>query len=224
MIKQIKTFLIIILMIFSFYYTKKIAVFVQDSTPLKKEIMSFKENNSVSSINAKIDGETIVPGINGLSVNVKASYNKMKTYNVFNETGIVYEEKSPDISVKDYPDKIIVSGNKQKNSISLIVSNRNKNIKYLKELGLKYTYLHTSDFCIIKDKNYCNNKKPIVKISNELNNTNFIKNIKDINKGSIIYLDDDLDQLYIDVLSKHINFYGLKVLDLKDHLSENNHI
>ena len=88
-------------MIFSFYYTKKIAVFVQDSTPLKKEIMSFKENNSVSSINAKIDGETIVPGINGLSVNVKASYNKMKTYNVFNETGIVYEEKSPDISVKD---------------------------------------------------------------------------------------------------------------------------
>ena len=224
MLNKVKIVSIILLMIFSFYYTQKVAIYVQNETPLKKEILTYKEENNISSINAKIDGDTIIPGMNGLSVNVEASYNKMKTYNVFNETRIVYEEKTPTITIKDYPEKIITSGNKQKNSISIIISNNNKSVEYLKKLGIKYTYIHTNEFCIFKNENYCNNKKPIVKISTELNNTNFIKNIKDVNKGSIVYLDDNLDEMYIDVLVKHINFYGLNVLNLKDHLSESNHI
>ena len=224
MLNKVKIVSIILLMIFSFYYTQKVAIYVQNETPFKKEILTYKEENNISSINAKIDGDTIIPGMNGLSVNVEASYNKMKTYNVFNETRIVYEEKTPTITIKDYPEKIITSGNKQKNSISIIISNNNKSVEYLKKLGIKYTYIHTNEFCIFKNENYCNNKKPIVKISTELNNTNFIKNIKDVNKGSIVYLDDNLDEMYIDVLVKHINFYGLNVLNLKDHLSESNHI
>ena len=68
--KAIKVFGILTLMIFSFYYTEKVALYAQDNTALKKEILTFKENNKAPSVNAKIDGDYIIPGLDGLEINV----------------------------------------------------------------------------------------------------------------------------------------------------------
>ena len=219
-----KIFSVIILMIFSFYYTEKIAIYAQNNTPLKKEIIVFKENNQSASLNATINGNEIIPGINGLAVNVEKSYNVMKTYNTFIENELIYDEIKPSISVSDYPEKIIVAGNSFKKAISIIVSNKNQNIKYLKHYNINYTYISDTKYCVIIDENSCYFYKQRVKPSILLNNSNFIKNINEIKTGSIIYLADDLDKMYIDVLVKHIKFYNLNIYNLDNLLSESNHI
>ena len=215
---------IIVLMIFSFYYTEKIALYAQNNTPLKKEIIVFKENNNISSLNATINGSEIVPGINGLTVDVEKSYNTMKTYNTFRESNIVYEEVKPSISLADYPEKTIVSGNSQKKAVTILISNKNINVNYFKELNVNYTYLNETKFCVVLDEDSCYFSKQKVKPTITLNNSNFIKYINDVKSGSIIYVDDDLDKIYIDVLIKHIKFYNLNILKLDTHLSESNHI
>ena len=215
---------IIILMIFSFYYTEKIAIYAQNNTPLKKAIVVFKNNNSVASLNASINGNEITPGINGLTVNVEKSYNSMRTYNTFIENNIVYEEVKPNVSVSDYPDKIITSGNPQKRAVSIIISSNNINIDYLKENNIRYTNINNTKYCLINQDNNCMFSRQKVKLSTVLNNSNFIKNIDTIKSGSLIFIDDNLDQLYLDILIKHIKFYNLNILKLDDHLNESNNI
>lgn len=222
--KYFKSFVIIIFMIFSFYYTEKIAVIAQNNTPLKKEIVTFKEDNIISSINAKIDGNEITPGLNGLVVNVEKSYINMKSQNVFNLNSLVYDEVKPIISINDYPEKIITQGNIQRKAVSIIINFTNKNIDYLKNNNIKYTYFNNPNYCIILSESDCFSYKRRVKPTYLFNNTNFIKHISDVKNGSIIYLDDNLDEMFIDILVKHIKFYNLKVLPLEEHLSENNSI
>ena len=219
--KTFKVFSILALMIFSFYYTEKIALYVQNNSPLKKEIIVFKENNSVSSLNAQINGSEITPGINGITVNVEKSYDQMKSYNEFIENNIVYEEVKPNISLSDYPEKTIVSGNPHKKSVSLIISSNNINLEYFKKNNINYTNIKQTNFCLITEENNCLFAKQKVKPSIILNNTSFIKNIELVKSGSIILIDDNLDKMFIDVLLKHIKFYNLKIVKLDDHLSEN---
>ena len=220
--KVLKTCSIFMLMIFSFYYTEKIALYAQNTTPLKKEIKAFKESHNVSSINAKIDGNEIIPGLNGLKVNIEKSYKAMKIYNMFIEKDVVYDEIIPIISIKDYPKKIIVSGNVQRKAVSIIISKNNKNKNYFDENKIKYIYDNESKYCIILNEDNCSGIKQRVKTSVYLNNTNFIKNINKVKNGSIIYVDDNLDIMFIDILIKHIKFYNLNILLLDDHLSESN--
>lgn len=220
--KKVKRFIeIVALMIFSFYYTEKIAIYVQNKTPLKKEIMSFKERNKIDSINAVVDGEYIIPGIYGKIVNENKSYDAMKIYNVFNESKIVYDEIEPELTVKDYPSKIIRSGNKEKNAVSILIDKYSKNSDIFDEEKLKYTTIDSTSYCIIINDDYNCNKgykvKPLV-----LNNSNFLRNINNIVPGTIIYISDDLSENYVYLIIKHINFHNLNVLTLDEHLTEKN--
>ena len=218
--KYVKVLGIISLMLFSFYYTEKIALYAQNNTTLKKEILTYKETEKVASVNAVVTGNTITPGINGLEINVNKSYNAMKSSNVFDEYNLVYDEIKPNISVIDYPDKIINSGNIEKKAVSIIISNQNNNIDYLNEIKVPYSYLHNDNYCVVIDNTTCDNNLRKVKPSYILNNTNFVKYVKDISSGSIIYLSDDFDRMYIDILLKHIKYFDLNILKLDDHLTE----
>jgi len=224
MSKNIKVVGIVFLMIFSFYYTDKIAMYVQNNTPLKKEIIVFKDNNIVPSINAEINSDGIIPGINGLIVNVNKSYNKMKSDNVFSEYKLVYDEVKPEISINENTKKTIIKGNKNKNAISIIIDNYSKIGDLLNEYEFKYDYINKTNYCILINNNCDNDKRLKVKPSFILNNSNFIKFVGNIDKGDIIYISDNLDDIYIDILSKHVKYYNLKSLYLNEHLSENNHL
>lgn len=218
---KVKIISILSLMMFSFFYTEKIASYVQNKTPLKKQILTYKENNNISPIDAKIEKENVIPGINGKSVDVNKSYNEMKYQNKFNESSIVYKEEPPDVSIDDYPNIIITRGNPEKKSTSIIITKHNQNLNYLKEKNINFDFIDKIKYCLITSFSNCNNtSKQKVKASYELTNTNFIKYIKYVDKGSIIYLSDDLDVLYIDILLKHLKFYNIKVLNLETHLSE----
>ena len=221
--KSFKVFSIIILMIFSFYYTEKIALYVQNNTPLKKEIITYKESNSIPYINAKVSGEYITPGLNGKEINVDKSYENMKLSNSFNENEIVYNEVTPSISLDDYPSKIINRGNLNKKGVSIIINNNSELELYLKDNNIRYTKINNIDFCIITN-NECNNTLRKVKPSLIINNSNFLKNVNLITNGDIILIEDSIELKYINVMIKQLEYSNLRILDLKEHLSENNDI
>lgn len=57
-----------LIMVFSFYYTEKIALIVLNKNPLMQEINQEKVNYEEAFVNASIEGDYIIPGINGLLV------------------------------------------------------------------------------------------------------------------------------------------------------------
>ena len=213
----IKVFGVISLMIFSFYYTEKVALYVSNNTPLKKEIYTFKEKNENKPINATIISKSeIIPGISSLEVDVNKSYEQMKNDNIFDINKIVYKKQKPDVSIYNNKDKIIVSGNMYKNAVSLVI-NRGENL-FLDKLNIKYDYIDSSKYCINRTRD-C---KKLFKIKTSLiiTNSNFLSKIESIKAGDFIYIQDNLSDRYINILIKKLEFLNLKILSLDEHILE----
>ena len=56
---------VIILTIFSFYYTNKTIDIIRETDPIMKEIRKSNDKYYKKAINAKVVNNTIIPGING---------------------------------------------------------------------------------------------------------------------------------------------------------------
>ena len=120
-IKKLKQPLIaIILVLFSFYYTNKSIEIIREADPIMKQIRKTTEKYQLKSKNAQIIGNKIIPGQNGKEIDYEKSYNKMKNYGSYNEALTTLKEVKPTISVNDYYDKYIVSGNKEKKEVALV--------------------------------------------------------------------------------------------------------
>lgn len=209
------------LTIFSFYYTNKIALFTQDSSDLKKEIYTYSENYMDKGIDAKVDGNTIVPGINGKKVDVNRSFKEMSKINTFNENSIIYLDIKPNISVDDFPNKVIKYGNNLKNAISIIVEKKNIYKELFDSSNIKYTYLEENKYCIRINSSDCtNSNKRIVEPSFMLDSNNYLDNISNLKAGSIIYISNNIDSIYIMDFINKISFFNINTLTLEDHLSE----
>ena len=111
---------IILLSIFSFYYTNKTIEFLKDKDPIMQEIKNTKDKYTIKYLNATIIGNNIISGKNGKTINYTESYNKMKKYGTYNETLTVLKETTPKISINNNYDKYIVGGNKENKNISLV--------------------------------------------------------------------------------------------------------
>ena len=118
--KLIRGFLILLLSVFSFYYTNKSIELVREQDPIMKTIRSTSDKYNVKAVNAEIKDNTIIPGISGKEINYIETYTKMKQYGMYNEIMTTLKDVEPTISVEDYYDKYIVSGNKIKRSIALV--------------------------------------------------------------------------------------------------------
>ena len=127
--KIFETIGLISLVCFSFFYTSEISSVIKDNDDIYKQIKSIKEQYNIEPIDAKIEGNTIIPGVSGSIIDIDKSYKKMKKFNEFNANLLVYESVKPNISVNNMYDKYIISGNKNKSNVSLIfVVNDNDNI------------------------------------------------------------------------------------------------
>ena len=129
------------IMVFSFYYTEKIALIVLDKNPLMQSIREEKEEFEVDYVNAVILGDYIIPGINGLEVNVRASFYEMQELDVFNEYYLVYEQISPEVSLEDNKDKIIKQGNRKLRQVTFILANESDISEYLRSNHYKANLL-----------------------------------------------------------------------------------
>lgn len=119
--KFFKTIGLMAIVLFSFYYTEKIANFVLVNNELYQTILENKDQYEVSSIAASIEDDYIIPGLDGIKVDVKDSYYNMKAVSAFNAYYLIYKEDEPTISIEQNKDKIIKEGNKEKNSIALVL-------------------------------------------------------------------------------------------------------
>ena len=109
-----------LLVVFSFYYTEKAIHLVEQQDPIMQQIIKEKETLEEDSVDAVLEDNFILPGYNGYVVDVEASFSKMKRYGSYNENLYVFEEVSPTISVEDYYDKYISSGNGFTNTVAFI--------------------------------------------------------------------------------------------------------
>lgn len=141
-----KYFGIVAIMLFSFYYTEKIALFMRQKDPIYETISDVKENQDTTSVNAIIEDDYITPGINGLSINVSKSFQKMKSFGAFNKYYLIFDQVKPNVSLENNKDKIITKGNKLKKAVSLILTTTDTDIsQYCQENKIKTSVLINQD-------------------------------------------------------------------------------
>lgn len=162
------------IMAFSFYYTDQIATIVLNKNPLMQSIKEQKANYEVSSVNAIIDGDYIIPGINGLEVNAKDTYYNMQKLEVFNKYYLVYEQTKPEVTLEKNKDKIIKQGNPKFRQISIILEEENNISDYLKSEKIQANILVT--VATYQKNNY------FEPINNEINGFKSLENSLNISK------------------------------------------
>lgn len=158
--KIFRIFGIITLVCFSFFYTDRVMNVISDIDPLKNEIINLSKNYILSSNEAVITKDTIIPGTNGRKVNIDKSYKKMRINNVFNDNLLVFDTIYPLYKLEDNLDKYVIRGNINKKSVSIIfIINNNNSLEKLNNitsdiklnLFISYEYLFNN---INKVKNY----------------------------------------------------------------------
>lgn len=111
---------IISLAFFGFFFTEKTTSVINENDEIMIKIDDVIDKYKQDSINANIENNDIIPGIKGKKVNRNKSYKEMKKLGYFSDTLLIYDYVAPDISIENNYDKYIVSGNKNKNMVSLI--------------------------------------------------------------------------------------------------------
>ena len=138
------------LICFSFYYTESAVNIVKRNDPIMQEIVNVSSNYEEEAVDAILIDNNIIPGINGIKVDIDKSYEKMKKYGAFNSGLLVFEEVVPTISVTNTYDKFITSGNSVKQSVSLLIKLENTIylddiLEILKNKDVKVTFIVSVD-------------------------------------------------------------------------------
>ncbi|MEG2311169.1 MAG: polysaccharide deacetylase family protein [Bacilli bacterium] len=111
---------ILTLFIISFFYTEKAIIVVRQLDDIMIKIKEEKSKYETKPIDAIIINDEIIPGLWGQKVVENKSYLNMKRVGQFNPHFFEYEKVKPDISYSNNINKYVISGNEQKNSISLV--------------------------------------------------------------------------------------------------------
>jgi hypothetical protein len=82
--KYIKSILFAILVLLSFYFTDKAALFVQSKDPIMQAILTSESQINTDAVNAEIKDNYIIPGMYGKRINEVKSLMNMKANGVFN--------------------------------------------------------------------------------------------------------------------------------------------
>ncbi|WP_428908616.1 polysaccharide deacetylase family protein [Niallia sp. Krafla_26] len=91
--------------------------------PLYDEIESKANDFKVEASDAKIDQIwKALPGYNGMEVDVKASYDKMKKDGKFDENKLIFKQITPNIHLEDLPPSPIYKGHPDKPMVSFIIN------------------------------------------------------------------------------------------------------
>lgn len=228
---------LVAIMLFSFYYTEKIAVIMQNKSPIMQSIEEVEESYVVNATNATVDANYIVPGIMGRMVNKTKSYVNMKAFGIFNEYYLIFDDVKPEISLEDNKDKVIKEGNKNKKAVALLLEDGNDTIKkYLQDNKIKAdlligesTYENGSFFeQINNDKEKYKNVESLLNKNNQNTNICYIKEMEKeycikeqkylveetftLGSNNIVEAKSKLDSGAIILIKKNANLEHLKLL------------
>ncbi|MBR1679843.1 MAG: hypothetical protein IJ743_02445 [Bacilli bacterium] len=128
----------------SFYTTNQLALFMKEKDPIYQSILVLKEDYESKPFDATILDRYIIPGYNGETIDLEKSYKKMHQNGVLEQSKLVYEARTPSVTLKNHKDKIIFQGNLQKGGVSLLIDSEEFST-YFDELGISYTILTTKE-------------------------------------------------------------------------------
>ena len=123
--KLLQVTIVLVLVLFSFYYTNKTIDIIKQTDPLMKQIKEESKKYEEPAEDAKIKENKITPGKNGKEVDYDETYQKMKRYGAYNESLTVFKETTPSISIEDTYDKFVTGGNEEKRAVSLVFPIKN---------------------------------------------------------------------------------------------------
>lgn len=159
---------------------------MQNKSPIMQKINEIDDNYVVLPTNAVVNENYIIPGVMGRMVNKTKSFVNMKSFGLFNEYYLIFDDVKPDVSIDDNKDKIIKEGNKNKKAVAFLLEDGNDLIKnYLQEnkikaslLVLETTYENNTHFeRINNDKIKYKNVESLLNKNNQNKNICYIKNI-----------------------------------------------
>ena len=136
---------IVIFTIFSFYYTDKVIELSEYNNTILVSIDDFALSVDEKCIEGQINEDGIVLGYSGISVDKNKSYSNMKGIG-FKEELIEYKKNKCILNKDNNKDKYILSSNKYKNNVSLVIDINNLNYyKSMNEIAksenIKLNYL-----------------------------------------------------------------------------------
>lgn len=207
----IKLCLITSLLMFSFFYINIINNYLVENNTLLFIIEEKSELYEVSPINAYVYGNYIIPGINGLSINVYESYYSMRAYDVFIESFLVYDEVIPEISVSNYMELYIEKGNDSLRNISIIIEDNVEIENYIiKENIISNKLIDYNDLILDNVFEYINNEvEYFKKLDNLIDNKICIVNNSN----------EDLCKEYSYYLVKPMNYVNnINIIEIKNNL------
>lgn len=186
----------IVLFIFSFLYLKNSTYIIRENDHLMKILKEKQSVYNQEPIDAIITKNTMIPGINGRKINLRESYNKMKSINEFKESLLVFDTIKSKKSRNNLYDKVIISGNPKVNKISVLT-----------EEDERYCYTTSLDInedCI-KSNKYTIHVEKIT--------TNHLVKVKELVKNGIIFFLDNPKEL--DIIIKYLknNHYEIVPID-----------
>ncbi|WP_245830920.1 polysaccharide deacetylase family protein [Sediminibacillus massiliensis] len=90
---------------------------------LRSKIQAAASEFEIAPQNAKIDRVwKKMPGRNGLTINMEKSLEKMEQNGKFDKKLLVFDQKKPEITLKDLPPAPIYRGHPEKNMVSLLIN------------------------------------------------------------------------------------------------------
>lgn len=124
---------------FSFFYSEKVITVIKEKDPIMIKLEEIKETKKISSLNAVIENNTIIPGICERVIDINKSYNNMKKIGMYSENYLEYEIScNKDILENNY-DKYVINGNKLTNNVSVVFLLKNDNLlESVASIGKKY--------------------------------------------------------------------------------------
>lgn len=128
------------LIAFSFYFTDRVSLLVQNKSELMQEIKAVSSIYEETPVDAviNIEDNTITPGKYGKVVDMEESYLQMHDFGSFNENYLVYEYIKPNKSLEDNKDKFVTSGNKTSRKVGFIVMDNEEVMEYFNSKSIPY--------------------------------------------------------------------------------------
>lgn len=161
--KNISYLFLFLFSFFSFFVTYKTAYLIKQADVIMQQIKKEANNYTIKEIDGIINDDTIIPGINGLKVNINKSYNNMKRVGFFSDKQFVYDAIKNNNLLINNIDKYIISGSNYKKAVSLLLYVDNntkidivKNIDYPLNIIINQDYLlnHEDTIKDLVNKNY----------------------------------------------------------------------
>ena len=105
---------------FCFFYTDRVMDVLREEDRIMVELKNIFDVVHMDAVDAVIINDTIIPGINGRTINMDKSYKAMKRAGFFSQDKIVYDVLQPDVSAVYHKDKYLIMGNEKRKIVSII--------------------------------------------------------------------------------------------------------